>query len=136
MDSISAVTIGAALLFAAYKLLQNRLTFLRNAQKASATVTVEQVRDSRGDAMYKPTYHYTTASKEAIRFESRHTSRKNTWENISTIDIFYDAANPQKMIVLSYWQAFGFVIALTAVGLISLLTGISIFLSQILLHLL
>lgn len=113
--------LGTVLLLLAYQQFHKRRNFLRDAEKTTATIHVEQV---GGDRMFRATYSYKTKAKEDIHYVGKVQSSANIWKNTPTAEIAYPASQPQKMVIISYWGAFTPVVILACFGTVFFLLGL------------
>ena len=101
----------------------------RNAQRVPAGGTVielvQQVMNAGSASDYFPVVEFKTPSGETVRFESDFGSRPAGYRVGQSVQILYDASNPQKAEIQSWLSRWLTVIILGFMGSIALCIGVT-----------
>ena len=126
--SIIFAIIGIGMVIAAIVLATNEQKFISTATKVPGTVTSFVTdTDSKGKISYKPVVDFTTTDGRQFTYTSGISSSPAAYSVGETVDIYYDPANPQNVVIggqtgLIYLiiGGMGALCALTSVGTLAL----------------
>lgn len=115
------LVIAGVLLILGLIFLRNAISNLRNGNKTIASVIeVKEYLDSENDKKYKPVYKFITHNNEEIFFERYGSSSRKTWSIGMEIKVVYSGANPNSILILTLFNAFGLPMILLTVALLLL----------------
>lgn len=124
-------TVGIILFGIGLKFLNDRLSFLKKGEKASATVIeLERSTDSDGGWVYKPVFKFSTRSKREVIYRGYFSSSPAGWRIGDVANVVYDVDDPDEVKVLTYFGTFGLPVVLLAVSLPFLLIGGGYFIAE------
>ncbi|SFM85562.1 Protein of unknown function [Chitinophaga sp. YR627] len=104
--------------FSLYK-LKARIDFVRNAERATGTVTSMTVSD---DAYY-PVFTVKTKNDGAVVYHHHSGSNPASWTVGDTAAFLYDRSQPSEVIRMTYEDLFGWSIVSMVIGLPLLIIG-------------
>jgi hypothetical protein len=121
------LTIGLILLaFGVYR-FKKSIDFMKSGRCVSATVAeLVSYKNSDGDVLYRPIFSYTVDGKE-LKYKSPVGSRPPSWEIGEITTFVVSPYDPKKLIVLTYFGAFGWSVVMTAIGLPLVVIGAGYF---------
>lgn len=79
---------------------------------------LKEVTDSDNSTSYKPIFTFTTHNNEKRIYEHDVSSKPSSWYVGETIKVIYEKDNPAKVVVLTYFGAFGLIVILLSFALI------------------
>lgn len=98
---------GLAFAFAAAHRIRKTLTFLRTAQRSTATVVgFETVKDSEGD-LYAPLFRFYTPDNREVTYRYPVSSSPKSWSVGAEITVVYDLQRPEEVRLLTFSRNFG-----------------------------
>ncbi|HEX6431578.1 MAG TPA: DUF3592 domain-containing protein [Niastella sp.] len=113
--------IGLVLLIVGLLFLKDRISYIKKGNKAIASVIeTKEYLDSDNDKMYKPVFKFITHNNEEIIFECSGSSSRSMWPIGEEVKIVYNGENPNKMLLLTLFNAFGIPLILLTLALILL----------------
>lgn len=127
---ITFIIIGILLFISSIRRLQNKINFVRHAERAiGKVVRVEEVNDNDG-VYYRPVFELTTRNSTIIEYRhSTSSSSEKAWSIGDTKTFIYDPAHPDQARFLSY-QIFQFTVLLLGISISLLVIGSGYFLSR------
>jgi hypothetical protein len=128
------LVIGTALLIGSLLMLKKSMAFLKNSERATATVVdLQMVSGSDGDT-YKPVFVFKTYANQEITYRSGVSSSPPAWEIGEEATIAYDRNAPATAQLLTYWGSFRWSIILACIAMPLLIIGGGYHLAQRVLH--
>ena len=125
---------GTILLTCSLYTLNQSLGFLKNSERANAKViAIETLNGSDGDT-YKPVFSFKTVHRQEIIYRPEVSTSPAGWAVGDQTVIAYDANDPSKAKVLSYFGTFGWTIILMVIAMPQPVIGGGYFLTRSLLH--
>ena len=119
--------IGLILLILGLKLLKDRIARIKNGNRAIATIIeIKDYLDSDKAKLYKPVFKFFTYNNEEIIFEHRvGSSSDRRWAIGKEVKVIYKAEKPNKLILLTLFNAFGIplILLILAILLLFISTG-------------
>jgi hypothetical protein len=117
------VVVGAALLIASLLMLKKSMAFLKDSERATATVVdLQRVSGSDGDT-YKPVFTFKTYANQDITYRSGVSSSPPAFEIGEEVTIAYDRNNPSTAQLLTYWGSFRWSIILACIAMPLIIIG-------------
>lgn len=115
-------TLGLGLLILGIWSLKNRIARIKNGNRAIATIIeIKEYFDSDNDRMYKPVFKFFTRNNEEIVFDHRvGSSSHRRWAIGKEVKVIYKAENPNKVILLTLFNAFAIPLILFILALLLL----------------
>lgn len=128
------LVVGTALLIASLLMLKKSMAFLKNSERATATVVeLQRVSGNDGDT-YKPVFVFKTYANLEITYRSGVSSSPPAWEIGEEATIAYDRNAPSTAQLLTYWGSFRWTIILACIAMPLLIIGGGYHLAQRVLH--
>ncbi|WP_426479137.1 DUF3592 domain-containing protein [Chryseobacterium sp. CBSDS_008] len=109
------------LLLAGYS-FRNTMIFLKNGEKAIATVSDLHKFESEGE-LFAPIFTFQTKDKLSVTFELREGNDPPAWEIGETTTIIYDPSDPSKVSLYSYLRIFIWTLVLLSIALPLIVVG-------------
>ncbi len=123
--------IGLAMLVGAFLLVSSTRQFLAHSVSAKGVVIdLVSSRDSKGSVTYSPTVEFTTLDAQKITFQSGMGSNPPSYSVGESVDLLYDAAQPNQARINSFFSLWGAATIVGGLGFVFFLVGVGIFLSQ------
>ncbi|RYZ37044.1 MAG: DUF3592 domain-containing protein [Sphingobacteriales bacterium] len=135
MQSLSmfySISLGAGglLLVISLFLLNRSISFIRNSEKAVATVIeMETIHDSDGNT-YKPIFQYKTSTGQEFIYRKSASSSPASWQTGEQTTIAYNPNDPGEARILTYFGSFGWSIVLMAIAMPFVVIGGGYFLTR------
>jgi hypothetical protein len=124
------LVIGLIILIIALFILKERIQFLKQGEKATATVVdILRIKDSEGDT-FKPIFKFKTNSNQEIIYDTYFSSSPPGWKMGDEATVVYDSHNPEKAKILTYFGSFGVVIILLSISLPLITIGGGYYIAQ------
>jgi hypothetical protein len=122
---------GLIVLFVAIILLRDRIAFLKKGSVVTASVVrIEEKRDLDGDKFFTPVFKFITHQNEKITFRSSISNSDKNWDIGEDVRVIYNTNDPHKVVVLTYFGAFGVIIILVTIALAMLCIGGGYYIAQ------
>lgn len=104
-------------------LFRGSLRFLKNADRAIATVIeIETISDSDGST-YKPVFRFKTRFNEEKVYRRPYSSSPAGWKVGDEATLAYDANNPDNVKLITYFGSFGLSMVLMAIAMPLIIIG-------------
>lgn len=117
------ITVGGLLLAGALVELRNKLTFVKDGERAVGTVVqLVEKEDSEG-TFYFPVFDIPTRQHEIITYRHSSGSSAAQWQIGETIAFIFEPGKPDTVRFLNYWRIFWWPLSLMAVALDLLVIG-------------
>ncbi|MBO9573963.1 MAG: DUF3592 domain-containing protein [Chitinophagaceae bacterium] len=124
------LTVGLILLVISLFLLRDSLAFLKDSERAVATVIqLDRVSGSDGDT-YKPVFTFKTVSGQEITYRHGVSSSPPSWSVGEETVIAYKAGDPSVARLVTYFGTFGWSIVLMAIAMPAIVVGGGYYLAQ------
>ncbi|MCG2613476.1 DUF3592 domain-containing protein [Terrimonas sp. NA20] len=122
---------GILLLISSLFALRESLEFLRNSERAVATVIdLEHIKGSDGDITFKPVFKFITNSDQEMIYRHHSSSKPAAWQFGEQATIAYNAAKPSEARLMTYFGVFNWAIILMSVAMPMIVIGGGYHLSQ------
>ncbi|HEY9259929.1 DUF3592 domain-containing protein [Chitinophaga sp.] len=122
------IIVGGLLLAGALAALKNKLTFVKDGERAVGTVVqLVERRDDEG-TFYFPVFDIHTRRHETITYRYSTGSSSMQWQIGETRVFIFEPGNPDTVRFLNYWGLFGWPLSLMAIALDLLVIGSGYFL--------
>lgn len=119
------VIIGGAIAYFGWTQRLDSQSFVDDALTAvGRVVQVDTVRDSDGDALFKPVIEFSTASGEVVEFRSNTGSNPPKYDVGDEVELFYDADLPTNARLNTFTELWLFSTIMLAFGGIFVLAGV------------
>ncbi|WP_313090632.1 DUF3592 domain-containing protein [Chryseobacterium flavum] len=119
---------GVILFVAALLSLRSTLSFLKKAEKATATVTSLRVDNSDGE-VYLPVFTFRTQNNIEYTYELPEGTNPSAWSVGETETVIYDPDDPSSVSLYTYFRIFVWPLVLMSIALPLLVIGIGYFIA-------
>ncbi|WP_426479383.1 DUF3592 domain-containing protein [Chryseobacterium sp. CBSDS_008] len=120
---------GVILFVAALLSLKNTLFFLKNAEKATATVTSLRVFESDGE-VFSPLFTFRTRNNIEYTYELPEGTNPSAWAVGETETVIYDPDDPSSVTLYTYFRIFAWPLILISIALPLLVVGGGYFIAE------
>ncbi|WP_312992902.1 DUF3592 domain-containing protein [Chryseobacterium flavum] len=119
---------GVILFVAALLSFRNTLSFLKKAEKATATVTSLRVDNSDGE-VYLPVFTFRTQNNIEYTYELPEGTNPSAWSVGETETVIYDPDDPSSVSLYTYFRIFVWPLVLMSIALPLLVIGSGYFIA-------
>lgn len=119
---------GVILFVAALLSLRSTLSFLKKAEKATATVTSLRVDNSEGE-VYLPVFTFRTQNNIEYTYELPEGTNPSAWSVGETETVIYDPDDPSSVSLYTYFRIFVWPLVLMSIALPLLVIGSGYFIA-------
>ncbi|RYY52108.1 MAG: DUF3592 domain-containing protein [Chitinophagaceae bacterium] len=127
--SISLI-VGIILLAASLFLFRQSLAFIKQSERATATVIeLESITDNDGTT-FKPIFRFKTSLNQEVHYRHISSTAPPSWKIGETAIVAYDPGNPEACRLLTYFGVFNWTIILMAIAMPLLVIGGGYFMMQ------
>jgi len=123
------LALGLVFLVAAIFSFRHTVEFLKNGNKATATVIDLRMYESEGE-VYAPVFTFLTSDNQLVTYELPEGSDPPAWEIGETETIIYDPSNPSNASLYSYFRLFIRTLVLVSIALPLLVIGAGYFIAE------
>lgn len=120
---------GIILFVAALLSFRSTLSFLKKAEKATATVTSLRIDDSDGE-VYMPLFIFRTRNNVEYTFELPEGTNPSAWSVGETETVIYDPEDPSSVSLYTYFRIFAWPLILICIALPLLVIGSGYFIAE------
>lgn len=120
---------GLGLLILAAISFKSTITFLKNGEKVTGTVTSLREIDSDG-VVYVPVFTYRTKDNTEYTYELAEGTNPSSWSEGDTETIIYDPKDPSKVELYTYFRIFAWPLILLSAALPLLVIGGGYFIAE------
>ncbi|MET4141019.1 DUF3592 domain-containing protein [Pedobacter sp. UYP1] len=114
---------GVILCFASLFILSESLTFLKNSERATGTVTgLELLHDSDGDT-YRPVFAIKTKNNQVFIYKHTSSSSPASWKVGENATFVYDPKRPDSARLFTYFGIFSWTIVLLCISIYLMVIG-------------
>jgi hypothetical protein len=118
-----ALIFGIILLFVSLFILSESLTFLKNSETATGTVTkLELLSDSDGDT-YRPVFAIQTKNNQIFIYKHTSSSSPASWKVGEKATFAYDPNDPGSARIFTYFGVFSWTIVLLCISIYLIVIG-------------
>lgn len=118
-----ALIFGIILCFASLFILSDSITFLKNSERATGTVTtLELLRDSDGDS-YRPIFAIKTKNNGVFIYKHTSSSSPASWKVGEKATFAYDPSEPGSARLFTYFGLFSWTIVLLCTSIYLMVIG-------------
>ncbi|NPE44919.1 DUF3592 domain-containing protein [Sphingobacterium sp. arapr2] len=114
--------LGVVFLLLAIFSFRNTMEFLKNGDKATATVIDLHKYESEGE-VFAPVFTFRTKDNRVITYELAEGNDPPTWKVGETTTVIYDPVDPSKVSLYSYFRVFVWTLVLLSIALPLLVIG-------------
>ncbi|MNI57429.1 hypothetical protein D3C73_1124890 [compost metagenome] len=114
--------LGVVFLLLAIFSFRNTMEFLKNGDKATATVIDLHKYESEGE-VFAPVFTFRTKDNQVITYELAEGNDPPTWKVGETTTVIYDPVDPSKVSLYSYFRVFVWTLVLLSIALPLLVIG-------------
>lgn len=114
--------LGGVFLLLAIFSFRNTMVFLKNGDKATATVTDLHKYEAEGD-VFAPVFTFRTKENQIVTYELAEGNDPPAWKIGETTTVIYDPADPSKVSLYSYFRVFVWTLVLLSIALPLLVVG-------------
>jgi hypothetical protein len=123
--------VGVLIIVIALFVFKQSLNFLKTAQRAEAVVVdIKKKVGGKGGTMYTPVFGFKTLDNREITYTPNWSSSYTSWKIGDVATIAYDADNPEKVRLVTYFGAFSLAIILLAIAMPLIVVGGGYYLAQ------
>ena len=120
---------GIVLFVTALLSLRNTLSFLKKAERSTATVTSLRVYDSDGE-VYSPLFTFRTRDNIDYTYELPEGTNPSAWAVGDTETVIYDPEDPSYVSLYTYFRIFTWPLLLISIALPLLVVGGGYFIAE------
>jgi hypothetical protein len=113
---------GIVLFVAALLSFRNTLSFLKKAERSTATVTSLRVYDSDGE-VFSPLFTFRTRNNIEYTYELPEGTNPSAWSVGETETVIYDPDDPSSVELYTYFRIFAWPLILISIALPLLVIG-------------
>ena len=113
---------GIVLFVAALLSFRNTLSFLKKAERSTATVTSLRVYDSDGE-VFSPLFTFRTRNNVEYTYELPEGTNPSAWSVGETETVIYDPDDPSSVELYTYFRIFAWPLILISIALPLLVIG-------------
>lgn len=117
------IVVGGLLLAGALVALKNRLSFVKNGERAIGSVVQLVERKDDEGTFYYPVFDIHTRQHGTITYRHRTGSSSAEWQIGETIAFIFEPGKPDTVRFLNYWGIFWWPLSLMAVAVDLLVIG-------------
>ena len=114
--------LGVVFLLLAIFSFRNTMEFLKNGDKATATVIDLHKYESEGE-VFAPVFTFRTKDNQVITYELAEGNDPPTWKVGEATTVIYDPVDPSKVSLYSYFRVFVWTLVLLSIALPLLVIG-------------
>lgn len=120
---------GIVLFIFAFLSLRNTLSFLKKAEKATATVTSLREYESEG-TVFSPLFTFRTQNNTEYTYELPEGTNPSAWSVGDTETVIYDPDDPSSVSLYTYFRIFIWPLVLISIALPLLVVGGGYFIAE------